>query len=296
MVPYTVDKLRSLIENGLCEHLPAGRMGSAEKLNAAIRYAVFPGGKRLRPVLTLLGARVVRESRTEAIGAACAVEFLHASSLIFDDLPAMDDAEFRRGRAALHVAFGEDVALLAALALLNQSYALFGRSPALIAEASACIGANGMIGGQAVDLEARHGVGEASLAVRNRKTSSLMRLTLTAGAIACGAEDGDVAALAGAGEFLGEAYQVCDDWLDQFASRGESGKDCQQDARHQRLSHATEFGASLCGSQASELIARSKRCLTERFGCSQPPVRALLEQIDQIVREFHSAGLVTACS
>ena len=146
---------RDLIESHLRALLPTSGLRETDRLNAAIRYAVFPGGKRMRPILTLLGAEAAGGQAEAALDAACAVEFLHAGSLIFDDLPAMDNARERRGVPALHLVFGEDIAVLAALALLNQAYAIFGRSPRLIAEAVSCIGINGMIGGQAVDLAYR---------------------------------------------------------------------------------------------------------------------------------------------
>ena len=151
-MPHTCHPLRELIEDALQDFLPLSRLESAARLNDAIHYAVFPGGKRMRPLLTLLGARIAGVPLDDALPAACAVEFLHTSSLIFDDLPSMDDAALRRGSATLHLVFGEDIALLAALALLNQAYALFGSNTCLLAEAVACIGSNGMIGGQALDL------------------------------------------------------------------------------------------------------------------------------------------------
>ncbi len=293
-MPETFDQLRELVEHGLIERLPVSRMDAAERLNEALRYAVFPGGKRLRPVLALLGAQMVGGSAERAIPAACAVEFLHTSSLIFDDLPCMDDADVRRGNPALHLVYGEDLALLAGLALMNQSYALFGQSPALIGEAVACIGMNGMIGGQAVDLDAR-GDSAQPFAARNRKTSALMRLTFTAGAIACEGSPSDIAALAQAGECLGEAYQVCDDLLDLFRDCEFTGKTCHQDARHNRPSHAAEYGPEACKAQVQELVRKAKRSLTDRFG-STTPANAMLAQIDGIVREFSRAGLVSACS
>lgn len=295
-MPQTFDQLRELVEHGLIEHLPFSRMDAAERLNEALRYAVFPGGKRLRPVLALLGARMVGGSVERALPAACGVEFLHTSSLIFDDLPAMDDADVRRGNPALHLVYGEDLALLAGLALMNQSYALFGRSPALIAEAAACIGMNGMIGGQAVDLDIGSGNGSAQpFSERNRKTSALMRLTFTAGAIACDGSASDIGALAQAGECLGEAYQVCDDLLDQFRDCEYTGKTCHQDARHNRPSHAAEYGPEACQAHVQDLVRKAKRSLTDRFG-STTPATAMLTQIDGIVREFSRAGLVSACS
>ncbi len=293
----TTSELRELIESGLSDYLPQSALEGSDRLNEAIRYAMFPGGKRLRPVLTLLGVQVVGGCLKRALPVACAVEFLHTTSLVFDDLPAMDDASLRRGHPALHLVFGEGVAQLAALALLNETYALFGRTPALIAEAAACLGTDGMIGGQAVDLEIRSTsrLTRIPFTARNRKTSALLRLTLAAGALACDAAPADVAALAQAGECLGEAYQICDDLLDEFLDGEDTGKDSRQDARHQRPSHAAQYGASACHAHVLALVTEAKQCLTRRFG-SSPAVSVMLAHIDEIVREFSRAGLAVACT
>src|SRR5262245_27721635 len=139
-----------MIEAALEQSLPLSAQLGAERLNEALLAAVFPGGKRWRPVLSLLGTMAAGGDQQSAIPIACAIEFLHTSSLILDDLPAMDDAKLRRGRAALHLLYGEGLALLAALALLNQAYALLARAGTerLIAESARCIGTDGMIGGQ----------------------------------------------------------------------------------------------------------------------------------------------------
>ena len=288
--------LRAIIEDGLRQYLPQSRLVCSERLNEALEYALFPGGKRMRPILTLLGARMVGGCLSRALPVACAVEFLHTTSLIFDDLPAMDDADLRRGSPALHLVFGEGLAQLAALALLNQTYALFGGSAALIAEAAECLGMDGMIGGQAIDLEARSNhCAPAPFTARNRKTSALMRLTLTAGAIACEAGALDIEALAYAGECLGEAYQVCDDLLDQYLERDETGKTCHQDARHHRPNHAAEFGPEACQAHVIGLVEDAKLTLTRRFG-AVGPVSLMLTHIDSIVREFSRAGLAVTCS
>src|SRR5580658_165893 len=200
------------IECALLAFLPQCHPDNAGALNDALRYAVFPGGKRLRPILSILGARIFGEPGEPVMRAACAVEFVHTSSLIIDDLPCMDNADLRRGNPALHRVYGDDVALLAGIALLNQAYALFGQSPELIREATECIGVAGMIGGQAIDLGA--GMEDAALAERDRKTSAMMRLAFTAGALAGGASRDEVAPLAAAGQLMGQAYQICDDMLD----------------------------------------------------------------------------------
>jgi geranylgeranyl diphosphate synthase type II len=245
-------------------------------------------------MLALMGAQIVNGDISPALPAACATEFLHAASLIFDDLPAMDDADVRRGRPALHLAFGEDTALLTALALLNQAYAIFGRTPCLIQEATECIGVDGMIGGQAVDLDIRTvGGSPAKFDSRNRKTTALMRLTLTAGAIACRAPDSEVAALAHCGVCLGEAYQIYDDLLDQFGHCEETGKTAHQDSRHHRPSHVLEFGSDASRNHLSSLIAESKQSLYACFGETEPVI-VLTNAIDSIVGKVSAAGLVTA--
>lgn len=293
-MPNSCHALRDLIENGLQAYLPVSGLECTGRLNDAVHYAVFPGGKRMRPILTLLGARVAGVCVEDALPTACAVEYLHTSSLIFDDLPAMDDAALRRGSAALHLVVGEDMALLTALALLNQAYALFGSNPYLLAEAVSCIGSNGMIGGQALDLASDCNE-PVPFAARNRKTSSLMRLTLVAGAMACGAPTDAVAALASAGEDLGEAYQVCDDLLDQFMLCEKAGKTVQQDARHHRPSHAATFGLDACYEDVSQRLDRARRTLVSHFGHTDE-VAFLLSNVDSIVSGFRLAGMVTACS
>jgi geranylgeranyl pyrophosphate synthase len=156
--------------------------------------------------------------------------------------------------------------LLAALALLNRAYALFGSNTCLLAEAVACIGADGMIGGQALDLAAKSS-GPVSFNSRNRKTSSLLRLTLAAGALAGGASSNAVTALARAGEDLGEAYQVGDDLLDQL-----------QDAGIRQPSHAAVFGREACHEQVSSLIGRARRTLEAQFGFTDE-VAALMSKV-----------------
>src|SRR6266508_2117167 len=243
-----------MIEAALEQSLPLSARHGAERLNEALRAAVFPGGKRWRPILTLLGTMTAGGSAQSALPIACAIEFLHTSSLILDDLPAMDDAQLRRGRAALHLIYGEGLAMLASLALLNQAYALLARTGTgrLTAEAARCIGTDGMIGGQAADLDIRASRGNShALASRQLKTTALARLTIIAGAIASGADERDVAALARYGECLGAAYQICDDLQERRAGRAPPAPDLHGAARRRggatsgaRLSGRRQAGAS----------------------------------------------------
>lgn len=246
-------------------------------------------------MLTLLGAQVAGGEPLDSLRAACAIEYVHTSSIILDDLPAMDDADLRRGRAALHLVFGEDIATLAALALLNQAYALLARAASasgapgaagrLVAEAASCIGANGMIGGQVSDLDSGGSRDDVSaLEARSLKTTALMRLTLSAGALACGASEEDSEALACFGESLGSAYQIQDDLLDQLGDISLTGKTPGQDARHLRSTFIAELGVEGAHDFSISLAERGKAAILERFGESREAL-LLNSSADLIMRE-----------
>jgi len=281
------------VEEVLRARLPRSSLSAAGHLNEALDYALFPGGKRLRPMLSLLASDLVAVPRSQALTLACAVEFLHSSSLIIDDLPGMDDASLRRNRRTLHLVFGEGVAMLAALALLNESYGLFaeaGRSSgrpsaveSIIAEAARVIGAEGMIGGQAIDIELRTGCADAkTLAGRDLKTTALMRLMMTAGAYACGAEAADTRALSDFGECLGRAFQICDDLLDVGVGSEVTGKSAEQDLRHLRVTSVALLGIPGARRFAEQLVARGVARLEEQFG-RRDETRTLAEAADLVL-------------
>ncbi|MDY6972417.1 MAG: polyprenyl synthetase family protein [Thermodesulfobacteriota bacterium] len=218
-----IEHYRPLLEETLLHHLPISRKPGTEILNQAIYYAIFPGGKRIRPLFTLLATYTIGGDPKQAITVACAVEYLHTCSIILDDLPAMDDSVERRGRKPTHRVFGEDVSILAALAFFNQGYVLIGlntvkddniKFQSLIKEMTNCIGPNGMIGGQMVDLRLRANDKGWLRTVSYLKTTSLMRLMLTAGAIVAGAKDFQIHIMATFGENLGKVYQMLDDIVD----------------------------------------------------------------------------------
>lgn len=265
---------RGPVEEALRRRLPFSTLPHAGRLNEALVYSVFPGGKRFRPALALLASELAGASREQALAVACAVEFLHSSSLVLDDLPSMDDAVLRRKRPALHVVYGEGVALLASVALLNQSYALLAEAArgtdacgTLVGEAARAIGADGMVGGQAVDLLTRAGEADTdALFCRELKTVALMRLMMTAGALACGAPAADTCALADFGECLGRAYQLCDDVADETRPPELTGKPARQDARHMRASAVNALGHEGAQDLARKLVTRGVARLCEQFG------------------------------
>jgi len=210
------------IEAQLRARLPLSSFEGADRLNEALRYAVNSGGKRIRPLLTLLSSEICGIPAGDADALACAVEYLHLASVIFDDLPAMDDARMRRHLPALHLAFGEGVATLAALSLYARAFEILAGWPALVTEAARAVGAEGMAGGQAADLGGVH-------SARLRKTAPLICLALQGPAHAAGAGQDELAALAELGELLGEAYQILDDLLDALAAESETGKTAGQE-------------------------------------------------------------------
>ena len=224
-----VEEYKPAIESTLRTSLPLAPAHVETRFNEALEYALFPGGKRFRPVLTLLGAELAGGDPVEVLPAAAAVEFIHTSSLIFDDLPCMDNSSLRRKKESVHEKYGEGLAVLVGLGLLNASYSLVFVNHADVpekaiqahAEMVECIGAAGMVGGQSVDLALVTGVGgtfepdtEGDESIRNLKTSALMRLALRTGAILTGATYLELAALSRFAELLGDAYQLSDDLLD----------------------------------------------------------------------------------
>lgn len=279
-----VGGVRPEIERSLCRYLPLAPAVVGEQFNDALSYALFPGGKRLRPVLTLLGAELLGGDRRDVMPAAAAVEFIHTCSLIFDDLPCMDDAVERRGRDALHRRYGQSLAMLVALALLNTSYSLVfegtcaansKRAIRAHAELVECIGTSGMVTGQTVDLARSVAGREGFDAVRNLKTSALIRLALRVGAVLSGADNRQLTILTRFSDLLGQAYQISDDVLDL----SEDAALAAGDARVATLAY--ERGAQNARLRVASMVGQAKDVLLDEFGDVRP-ARLLCEMADYI--------------
>lgn len=284
-----VEKHRAQIESALREYLPLAPPKIETEFNEAARYALFSGGKRLRPVLTLLGAELFGGRAETILPAAVAGEFIHTSSLIFDDLPCMDNALTRRGKTSLHEKFGEGLAILVAIGFLNAAYGLVfvnhlempERAIAAHAEIVECVGASGMIGGQSVDLALAKGAG-ASVGenfdfeqVRNLKTSALMRLSLRVGAILAGANYFELAQLSRFAQFLGDAYQLSDDLLD-----------LEEDDRAFAENHFALSGEAAAQIKLKSIVEDAKRILIENFPPNQ--ARSCLVQLTDYLAQRKS--------
>jgi geranylgeranyl diphosphate synthase, type II len=265
-----VEGVKPLIEKALRENLPLAPSHIETQFNEAIEYALFPGGKLLRPVLTLLGAEIVGGKVENVLSSSAAVEFVHTSSLIFDDLPCMDNASERRGKKSLHEKYGEGLAVLVGIALLNASYGLVFESTNIAAERQIaahkelidCIGASGLVGGQSVDLAVAYSSKSSFSAtefesIRNLKTSSLMRLALRVGAILSGADYMQLNALSRFAELLGDAYQTSDDLID-----------LEEDSEQEQGTFAQKQGISDARFRVSNLISDAKEVLRNEFGNS----------------------------
>jgi geranylgeranyl diphosphate synthase type II len=256
-----------------------------ETLHKAMRYSVFAGGKRLRPVLVIAGAEAVGGTAERVMPTACALEMIHTYTLVHDDLPAMDNDDFRRGVPTNHKVFGEAIAILAGDALLTLAFRLvadnartadLGAIQAVVADVAEAAGHAGMVAGQVADLEAEgRQVGADTLDyIHVHKTGALIRTSLRVGAMLCGATAEQVRALSVAGANLGLAFQIVDDILDVVASSEELGKTAGKDQIQQKATFPAIHGIEASRARARSLIAEAEEALTA-FGPRAEPIRAL---------------------
>jgi geranylgeranyl pyrophosphate synthase len=242
----------SFVEESLRRLLPE-ETGDDGSVTQAMRYSLLAGGKRIRPAALLAAARLYGTPRERVLSAACAVEMIHAASLILDDLPCMDDAELRRGQATSHRVFGEARAILAAFGLLNLAYQTVS-SDSMIPESSRsrvsellgrAVGIQGLIGGQALDLALDpSGTDLDELErIHSRKTGSLFIVSMEIGAILSKAPEAERESLVLFAKNLGLAYQIVDDLLDATGDSESTGKTTQADKRGNFISLAGVEGA-----------------------------------------------------
>jgi geranylgeranyl diphosphate synthase type II len=261
-----------------------------EAVLRAMHYALTGPGKRLRPVLTLLVADLFGSRAEAVLDVACAVEMVHACSLIFDDLPAMDDAARRRGRPTVHLAYGEDVALLAGLALLNRAYALVAEGAQRLAlrryttedmihHLAAAIGTGGLIGGQALDLSSRPEDLDLSLLeyIHSHKTGALFMAAGELGAMAADAKRRDLEVISRYAKNLGLAFQISDDLLDVLATPEETGKDTGKDEG--KVTFVKLLGVAGARTLAAELLGFAVDSLAP-LGKKAEPLRELARFVE----------------
>ena len=222
-------------------------------IHRAMRYSLFAGGKRIRPLLAIAAAEAVSAAPAGIESAACALELIHTYSLIHDDLPALDNDDLRRGRPTCHKVFGDAMAILAGDALLTLAFEVLSkldnvdacRRLELIRELSTAAGTvGGMIGGQVNDIEGEGQVPTAPLleSIHRAKTGALLRASVRMGAIYAGADPGQFAALTGFGEHVGLAFQIVDDVLDVEQPSEALGKTAGKDAAQKKITFPAVYG------------------------------------------------------
>ncbi|NMB41578.1 MAG: polyprenyl synthetase family protein [Firmicutes bacterium] len=277
---------RALIDRALNHYLPA-KEKYPQNIHSAMRYSVFAGGKRIRPLLALLTAEIFTSDWKKALPAACALELIHTYSLIHDDLPAMDDDDYRRGRLSSHKVFGEGIAILAGDALLtmafelltdqNNKYSSFDNSYwqevdcqtklNVIFEIAGSAGVKGMVGGQTADLntEGKCISKETLKYIDTHKTGALIVASVRAGALIAATTVQELETITAYGHLLGQAFQIVDDLLDVEGDEEKMGKATGADAKRNKATFVSLYGIAETKKARDRLYSEAIKKL-EGFG------------------------------
>ncbi len=283
--PYLKERMQ-LVDSALDRYLPDGETLPAI-LHDAMRYSIFAGGKRIRPILMLAACEAVGGEVNNVLPAACAIEMIHSYSLIHDDLPAMDDDDFRRGNPTNHKVYGEATAILAGDGLLTEAFILLSNRSVwgdistatylevihILAKSS---GSRGMVGGQVVDMEMEEKPIDLPTLeyIHTHKTGALILAAIEIGALLGGASAEQRQALCRYGEAAGLAFQVADDILDIVADQSQLGKDVGSDQQRGKATYPALLGLAGARQRASELREVALSSL-DSFGDSARPLREI---------------------
>ena len=262
-----------------------------QRLHKAMRYSVFAGGKRIRPILAIAAAEVFGKTAANVINIACAIELIHTYSLIHDDLPAIDNDDLRRGLPTNHKVFGEAIALLAGDALLTKAFQIMSQPSAVSGQQSALIlksiheiakaaGSTGMVGGQVVDIESEGK--EVAFPVLEyihiHKTGELILASVKAGAILAGAENKELETITRYGEAIGLAFQIADDIIDVEGNKEDVGKNIGGDAKKGKVTYPSILGVDESRKRARELVDMAITALKD-FDRKAEPLREIARYI-----------------
>lgn len=270
---------KALCEGALDASLP---VQYPEKIYESMRYSLLAGGKRLRPILCLATCEMLGGTLEMAMPTACALEMIHTMSLIHDDLPAMDNDDYRRGKLTNHKVYGEDIAILAGDGLLTYAFEYpitqtknvpAERLLKVVAKLAKAVGAEGLVGGQVVDLECE-GKTDTSLEtlnyIHNHKTAALLEACVVCGGILAGASEEDIERLSRYSQNIGLAFQIIDDILDITATQEELGKSVGKDIAAQKVTYPSLWGIEKSRQQADQLIAAACQELQPYAQAAQP--------------------------
>jgi geranylgeranyl diphosphate synthase type II len=281
---------KALVDEALEGFLPESDELSADVVKA-MRYSLFAGGKRLRPILCIAGAEAMEGDAQSVLPVACALEMIHTYSLIHDDLPVMDNDNLRRGKPTNHRVFGEAMALLAGDGLLTKAFHLMTHpdpenrvkptaSLKVIGLIAAAAGYEGMVSGQVVDIQFEGKEGDASVVefIHTRKTGALISASVCSGGILGGAGKDQLRALTSYGKNIGLAFQVADDILNVEGSSQEMGKSVGSDAQQGKITYPAVFGLERSKEIQRSLVDRAMESL-KSFGDRADPLRHIASYI-----------------
>ena len=269
------------LESAVAAHQEPGA-----RLLEAMRYSLFAGGKRLRPILAIAACEAVGGGADDALGLACALEMIHTYSLIHDDLPCMDDDDLRRGRPTNHKVYGEAMATLAGDALLTDAFGVLACSPTnrapaqvvlnVVTELARAAGSPGMVIGQALDMLSEGKATDVATLeyLHARKTGALFLVAVRGGGLLGGGDSGQIDALTRYGRALGLAFQVIDDLLDVVASTEQMGKRTHKDDAHGKATYPALMGVERSRAFAHELKYRALEALAP-FDRRAEPLREI---------------------
>ena len=285
-IDHYLSELKSNVDEYLGRLLPPAD-DNPGTIHQAMRYSVFAGGKRVRPILVVASGESVGGARDTLLHLGAAIEMMHTYSLIHDDLPALDNDDLRRGRPTCHKVFGDAMAILAGDALMTRCYQVLAELPdipdsariAVMREVSYATGTvEAMIGGQVVDLESEGKAIDAPVLeyIHRSKTGALLTACMRCGALAAGAQKAQLQALTEYGRKIGLAFQIVDDILDQTASSEKLGKTAGKDQKVKKATYPALYGIDASRRMAQELISAAVGAI-ETLGDPAEPLRAIAQ-------------------
>jgi geranylgeranyl diphosphate synthase type II len=281
---------KALVDEALDRLVPAEGK-EPEEIVKAMRYSLFAGGKRLRPILCIAAAEAVGGSLDHVMPVACALECIHTYSLIHDDLPAMDDDDFRRGQPTNHKVFGEAMAILAGDALLTEAFSILAEAARMdgmdasrllqaIADIARAAGVWGMVGGQVMDVRSEGKTVDTDIlyGIHERKTGAMIRVSVRSGALLAGGTEGQITALSDYGRRIGLAFQIADDMLNVMGNSTLMGKNTGSDASRGKVTFPALIGMEASQKKLATLVREAIANLAQ-FDEKAAPLRRLAEYI-----------------
>ena len=285
-----LDTRKKIIDEALLRYMP-GEDNYPPVIFKAIRYSLFAGGKRIRPILCLASAEAVGGHAESILPVACALELIHTYSLIHDDLPAMDDDDYRRGRLTSHKVFGENMAILAGDALLTEAFHLMSdrglmekiapeKMISVIHDIAGAAGCFGMIGGQVVDVQSEGEAVDTEVLnfIHTRKTGAMIAAAVVAGAVLANAGEVELNALTSYGRHIGLAFQIADDILNVEGDQKLMGKGTGSDTKRGKVTYPALVGMDVSRKKAGELVGSALLAI-KSFDQRAEPLRMIAAYI-----------------